>query len=192
VFIFTLAFWGYVARVPYVLGNVDILTHPATSLAQMNLDRVYLLSLELFNRFSTDLLHAFLILPIFPALVALAFLRERKLGLIVLALMLPAFLSIAYFEFSGIGFWNWQLAALPRFAYVAYPAIYLLAAIGLIDGSARLFRNHPRLGRTIPWIFLIVVFALNNLDVFGVPATYYHFYFGMSQGGGLPFGEPHQ
>jgi hypothetical protein len=192
VFVSTLAFLAYVARVPYVLGNIDLLTHPTTSLSQMNLDRVYLLCLELFNRFSMDLFHAFLILPIFPALVALGFLREKKLGLIAVALMLPAFLTIAYFEFSGFMFLKWPLAALPRFAYVAYPAIYLLAAMGLVEGGARVFRNYPRIGRSIPWVFLLMVFALNNLDVFGVPATYYDFYFGMNQGGVLPFGEPHQ
>lgn len=192
VFVSTLAFLAYVARVPYVLGNVDLLTHPTTSLAHMNLDRVYLLCLELFNRFSMDLFHAFLILPLLPALAALGLMRERKLTLIIAALILPAFLTIAYFEFSGFMFLKWPLAALPRFAYVAYPAIYLLAAIGVVEGGNRIFQNYPRLARGFPWLFLILVFALNNLDVFGVPATYYNFYFGMNQGGVLPFGEPHQ
>jgi hypothetical protein len=187
----TLAFFAYAARVPDVLGNSELLTHPTTALASMTLDRFYILCLEFLNRFAMDLFHAFLILPLLPALLALAFLRQRNLALAIAAMMLPAFLTIAALEFSGIIFMEWPMAALPRFAYGAYPAIYLLAAIGLVQGSARIFQKHPRVARSIPWIFLIAVFALNNLDVFGVPATYYQFYFGMNESGVIPFGEPH-
>jgi len=188
----TLAFLIYVARAQNVLGNFDILLHPATQWGQMTLNRFYILCLEFLNRFAMDLIHGFLILPLLPALLALFFLRKRTLTLAIAAMMLPAIFTIADLEFSGAMFQDWPLASLPRLAYIAYPAVYLLAAIGLVEGSARIFYKHPRVARSIPWIFLFAVFALNNLDVFGVPATYYQFYFGMNETGLVPFGEPHQ
>jgi hypothetical protein len=157
----------------------------------MTLNRFYILCLEFLNRFAMDLIHGFLILPLLPALLALLFLRQRSLTLAIVAMMLPAIFAIADLEFSGAMFQDWPLASLPRLAYIAYPAIYLLATIGLIEGSAWIFQKHPRVAHCVPWIFLIAVFALNNLDVFGVPATYYQFYFGMNEAGLLPFGEPH-
>jgi hypothetical protein len=191
IYALTLAFLIYVARAPNVLGNYDFLFHPTTQWGHMTLNRFYILCLEFLNRFAMDLIHGFLILPLLPALLALLFLRQRSLTLAIVAMMLPAIFAIADLEFSGAMFQDWPLASLPRLAYIAYPAIYLLAAIGLIEGSAWIFQKHPRVAHCVPWIFLIAVFALNNLDVFGVPATYYQFYFGMNEAGLLPFGEPH-
>jgi hypothetical protein len=187
----TLAFLIYVARVPNVLGNFDLLLHSTTDLAHMTANRFYVLCLQFLSRFTMDLIHGFLILPLLPALAALAFVRQRKLALVIAAMMLPALCTIADLEFSGALFQDWPLAALPRLAYIAYPAVYLLAAIGLVEGSVRIFRSHPRLARGIPWLFLLVIFVLNNLDVFGVPATYYHFYFGTNESGLPHFSEPH-
>jgi len=68
--------------------------------------------------------------------------------------------------------------------------MYLLAAIGQAEGARRIFVNHPRFARTAPYLFLIAVFVLNNLDVFGAPAIYYHFYFGLNSTGFLPFRNP--
>jgi len=191
IYVSTLAFLIYVARAPNVLGNFDVLLHPRTDWAHMTLNRFYILCLEFLKRFAMDMFDGFLILPLLPAMLALPFLRQRTLALAIAAMMLPAFFTIAHLEFSGAMFQDWPLAALPRLAYNAYPAVYLLAAIGLVEGCARIFHNHPRLACGIPWVFLLIVFVLNNLDVFGVPATYYQFYFGMNESGLLPFGEPH-
>ncbi|MGD0387584.1 MAG: hypothetical protein ABSC42_01405 [Tepidisphaeraceae bacterium] len=187
----TLAFLAYVARVPNVAGNFDILATPFAELKDCTPDKFYILCLEFLNRFAMDLFHGFLILPLLPAIFGLAFLRERQRILSIVALLLPAVCTVGLLEFSGARFRDWPLAALPRLAYIAYPAVYLLAAIGLVEGSRTIFRNWPRVARLAPYLFLIAVFVLNNLDVFGVPATYYHFYFGLNSSGFMPFGEPH-
>jgi len=187
----TLAFLAYVARVPNVAGNFDILATPFAELKNCTPDKLYILCLEFLNRFAMDMFHGFLILPLLPAILGLAFLRERRRIPSIVALLLPAVCTVGLLEFSGARFRDWPLAALPRLAYIAYPAVYLLAAIGLVEGSRTIFRNWPRLARLAPYLFLIAIFVLNNLDVFGVPATYYHFYFGLNSSGFMPFREPH-
>jgi hypothetical protein len=79
---------------------------------------------------------------------------------------------------------------LPRLAYIIYPAIYLLAAIGLVEGGRAIFQNYPRMSAALPFLFIALVFVFNNLDSFGVPAMYYHFYSGLNSSGFPAFGEP--
>jgi hypothetical protein len=46
------------------------------------------------------------------------------------------------------------------------------------------------MAQATPYPFLVAVFVLNNLDVFGAPSIYYHFYFGLNSSGFLPFRNP--
>jgi hypothetical protein len=186
----SLAFLAYVARVPNLQGNLDLLGVSMAELSGATFDKFYILCLEFLNRLAMDMVHGFLILPVFPAMVGMMLVRERRRMLAIAALFLPAICTVALLEFTGAHFQDWPLAALPRLAYIAYPGMYLLAAIGLAEGSRRMFVNHPRIARATPYLFLIAVFVLNNLDVFGAPAIYYHFYFGLNGGGFAPFGNP--
>ena len=185
----TLIFLGKVANVPNILGNTALLANSSPSPSGHGWDRLYVECLEFVDRFSMDLFHAFLIIPILPAMLGWAMLRRRIRILTVAALLLPALGTVAYLHFSNSLFNTWPLATLPRLAYIAYPGIYLLASIGLIRGAREIFRNQPRLAASIPWLFLIAIVIMNNVDVFGIPAIYYHFYFGFDKGL-MPFGQP--
>jgi hypothetical protein len=190
VFAITLAFLAYVARVPNLVGNLALMGSSGSLANHFSLNSVYVLVLEYLNRFSMDLVQGFLILPIVAAIVGIMFLRENSRAMIALAFVLPAMATVAILEISGTHFEDWQYAALPRIAYIAYPAVYFLGAIGLVDGSGIIFSRWPRFGRIAPYLFLIAVIVLNNLDVWGYPAIYYHFGAGLNSGF-LPFGEPH-
>jgi hypothetical protein len=186
----SLVFLAYVARVPDILGNADLVDSPLAALNGVTFEKIYPLCLEFLNRFAMDMIHGFLILPLIPAILGLAMLRDRGKILAIFALFLPAFLTVALLHFSGASYEDWPLAALPRLAYIAYPAMYLLAAIGLVDGSRLIFVNHPRFARAAPYLFLIAVFVFNNLDVFGAPTIYHHFYFGLNDSGLLSYRNP--
>jgi hypothetical protein len=114
-------------------------------------------------------------------------LRDKSLGLALVAFMIPCVGMIAGLQLADAHFGNWHYAALPRVSYIAYPGIYLLAALGLTEGCRRLFARWPRWAGAGPYVFLAAVFVLNNIDVLGVPAIYY--YFGCGGHGYLPFGE---
>jgi hypothetical protein len=185
----TLLFLSRIAGVPDVQGNTNLLWNASGS-GVGGIDGFYMLCLQCANRFAMDMFHAFMILPVLAALVGLAFARSRKRILITLALLIPAAGTVVYLDFYGVTFKDWPLAALPRLAYVAYPAVYLLAAIGVIRGSRVIGGRGSRWAEIVPWVFLGLVIVVNNVDVFGIPAIYYHFYFGMDVPGLMPFGHP--
>lgn len=189
VYAVTLLFLTYVARVPNLTGNLALVGNSAGAANSFSLNRIYVLILEFLDRFSMDMFQGFLIVPILAAIVGMVFPRKGSRGLIVLAFILPAFITVGVLEFTGTHFEDWQYAALPRIAYIAYPAIYFLAAIGAVEGSAILFSRWPRFARAAPFLFLAAVFACNNLDVLGYPAIYYHFGAGLNSGF-LPFRDP--
>jgi hypothetical protein len=184
----TLGFLSRAAGVPGLEGNLSLLS--GWNGTGAGLDQFYILCLQFLNRLSMDMIHAFLILPILPAALGLAILRRRRRILTVAALAAPAVGTVAFLHFSQAQFKDWPLAALPRLAYIAYPAVYLLAAIGLTQGVRVLVPRHARLAAAAPWVFLTAVFLVNNIDVLGIPAIYYHFYFGLDTKGLLPFGQP--
>jgi hypothetical protein len=115
-------------------------------------------------------------------------LRDRRQAMIILTLLLPSILAVTFLQFGGVqwGLANYQgifyLAALPRFAYIAYPGIYLLAAIALAElhSAVGLVAGKwlaPSVVSAIPWLVIALAFALSNLDVFGHPQMYYLFYY---------------
>jgi hypothetical protein len=69
------------------------------------------------------------------------------------------------------------IAAFSRFVYIAYPCVYILAAIAL-DKLASITggKFHRWLAVSGPVVGLALFFILNNIDVFGYPSLYYHFY----------------
>ncbi len=92
-------------------------------------------------------------------------------------LLLPAFFTVGYLYLGGAEWGRVALADLPRFSYVAYPAIYLGAALALARlGAALRAPLGRRLAGLIPWAVVGLIFLLHNVDVLGYPALNYHFY----------------
>jgi hypothetical protein len=93
-------------------------------------------------------------------------------------LLLPAILGFAFFHYGAS-----YLATLPRLNFVAYPAVYLLAAGMLVEIRTYLAqRGLPKVGMLVVWSTLGFVFFLSNIDAFGIlPQMYYLVYY--SSGG---------
>jgi hypothetical protein len=142
------------------------------ALRDHNPNEWYFLSASFADRYLGHLSRAFFVLPLLLAMVGFVLAQPWRLRLILLAMLLPSVAAAAYLHFG-----QFYLAAMPRFVYMAYPAVYILAAITL-DRLASL-DGQPRwawVGRYGPWLLVALVVMLNNADVFGLPATYYHFY----------------
>jgi len=86
---------------------------------------------------------------------------------------LPSLLTLAVLHYGGQG-----IATLPRFVYVAYPGVFILVAVAL-DHLASIEWSRPGFGKMpiiVAGLALGTLILLNNLDVFGYPIFYYHFY----------------
>ncbi|HTW94630.1 MAG TPA: hypothetical protein VMD30_07545, partial [Tepidisphaeraceae bacterium] len=147
------------------------------------------LTAEFFRRLGMDFALAFFALPLLLALLGFFALRRRGIA-VALALLLPACVTLVVLHFGDGKFEfsrtqpAWPLAALPRLVYIAYPAVYLLAAAALTAWGWQ-----RRWAGALPWAFLLAIFVLNNVDVFGFPRLYFHFYYGFDPA--LPrFGWP--
>jgi hypothetical protein len=97
---------------------------------------------------------------------------------VALLLLVPSAAAFAVLYF-GESF----LASYSRFNYAAYPAIVLLAAVG-IERTVEHFqrRARPKVAGLALALPLLAYAVLVNLDAFGLlPQLYFHFYF--SSGG---------
>jgi hypothetical protein len=113
----------------------------------------------------------FFYVPIVLALPGIYWLRDRAQQFLVVGLLAVTLATVAFFRVGGE-----VLGWLPRFTYPAYPAIYLLAALGL-DGLTRAWATRaPQRAvavRAAPWAVLAVLTLLANVDVLGHPRLYY-------------------
>jgi hypothetical protein len=88
-------------------------------------------------------------------------------------LLAPSIAVAAFLHFGGT-----ELASMPRFVYIAYPAVYLLAAIFVSEARSFAARQAPWLpGGAVPALLLGPVFILSNMDALGHPPLYYLFYY---------------
>jgi hypothetical protein len=137
----------------------------------------YVLLITYFRKYFGHLGNAFFFLTPVMAVVGTFLVRQRCKAIIILSLLLPSMFGLAFLHFG----YSW-IADLPRLVYVAYPGVYLLAALTLIE------LRHTIAGLSLPqlaWgsvgLLLMAVFTLSNIDVFGLPQLYYLFYW--DQGG---------
>ena len=132
----------------------------------------YAITRNFFGLFFLNMGSAFFILPTVFALLGLPLLKERKPTLIILLFFLPGIALQAFLQYGNT--WIYQL---PRLYYIVYPGIYILAAV-FLDHIGQIL-TMPRLSRLapiIPWLGLASVIILNNVDVWGFPVAYFHFY----------------
>jgi hypothetical protein len=121
-----------------------------------------------------DLVYAFTIVPALLALVALV-LAERRVQTQIALWLLPVVLLAAYLFFGGIRWGRVSFAEIPRFFYLAYPAIYLATADLLARARAALLaRGWRRTGAALPWAIVGLIAIVHNVDAFGYPGPYYH------------------
>ena len=147
---------------------------------------LYTLSVLALRTYFGSLVNAFFILPALVGLVGAFVIRDRDRAMILLTLGLPSALAVLFLQFGRVQWGNGQemfyIAALPRFVYIAYPAIYILAAVALQElkgyiaslSSRRLF---VYAGHAAPWLVLLLFFLISNVDVLGFPQPYYLFYY---------------
>jgi len=179
---------------PLSVVNSRMITSPWKTMLDLliswDTNRIYTLTLGTLNHFAMNLFHAFLVLPLIPALLGIGFIGDRRKLLSVLSLFLPALGLICFLHFGAADFAGWPMSALPRLAYIAYPGMYLLAAVALARFSDSALSRRLAMVRGLPILFMILLIAWNSFDVFGAPALYYYFYFGLNLTGLHPFGLP--
>jgi hypothetical protein len=147
-------------------------------IARLEIGEIYSLSASFLRLFMGSLGNAFLVLPVALAFIGAALIREKSRLWLVLLLAIPALLPLIILHYGQV-YWNdYALASFPRFAFVAYPLVYLLASDFLVEVRNSLARKgRSTLGLVIPWSLLGLVFLLNNVDAFGYPELYILFYF---------------
>jgi hypothetical protein len=131
------------------------------------INRIYGFSTGLVELYAGHMAKAFLVLPLIPAIAGILTLRTRVQKVIVALLLVPSVLTVAYFWGGGS-----YLLGMPRFVYMSFLAVYMLAATGL----RALGPSRP--ARLACAAFLVAIVMLNNADVLGHPKLYYHFYHG--------------
>ena len=113
--------------------------------------------------FGRSLAHCFQ-LCIIPAIYGLWVIKKNHRP-VIFSLLLAPFLTYAFFEIGE----NWLYTRFPRLVMLAYPAVFLLAGIGL----AKLHLKN----RFVAWAFIITNFIYLNIDVWGYPWIYYLWFY---------------
>jgi hypothetical protein len=162
--------------------NSRFLDSSARNIVDLVRDRriedVYVLTLQFLRYYAGDLAHAFFAVPLVLALAGAFFVWRRSTAVAVWLLATPSLLGVAFLTFGQTRWGNEDLAALPRFAYAAYPAVYLLAGVALAElRKALAALGWNRWGPLAVAVTLTGIAVLNNLDVLlGWARPYYLFY----------------
>lgn len=168
---------SYIPGIDLAKDTTGFLTSAAANLSQFatysSLGELYTLTVSFFRVYFGSLGNAFFVLPVVLAICGLFLLRGRFQAALVFLLAIPSLLTVAFMHYGHL-----YQATQPRFVYTAYPFTYLLAAISLCELRAFLIQNRrPVLARIVPWLPLLAIFILNNVDVLGYPQMYYLFYY---------------
>lgn len=137
----------------------------------------YILYGGLLSNYVWNLGNSMFVFPLLVAIVGLFCLSSSlKLKLIGL-LFLPSFAGAAFLFFGQT-----YLATLPRFAFTAYPAVYILCAVALwtvarMVSSRLVWSRWKYAAVSIAFCGVAANIALVNADVFGRPWLYYLFYY---------------
>jgi len=112
---------------------------------------------------------------VFPVLAGIAGLfcigAWEKLKLCGL-LLLPSVAGVGFLYFGQT-----YLATLPRFAFIAYPAIYVFCAIALLSLGRVAGTRWKHAAAVIMGCGIVAHIVLVNADVFGHPWLYFVFYY---------------
>lgn len=163
------------------IGNT--FTNIISSLLGFELGKIYALTASLPWIYVGDLSHAFLVLPLLLAICGAFLMRDRSQIAVLLLLALPSLANIAFLHYGEAVFKGNTMAAVPRFAYSAYPAVYLMAAFAISELRRYLIGlNRPRLAELAAGMAVASIFVLNNIDVLGYPEIYYLFFMKLGTG----------
>jgi drug/metabolite transporter superfamily protein YnfA len=129
-----------------------------------DLNRWFMITISYFGSLFKNFIQIFLVLPVVLALLGLFYLKGKKQVAIILLFLVPAFLLKALLQFGNSSIHN-----LPRFYYIAYPGVYILASI-FLDQVAQAFskKSFRWLAWALPLLVLSLIFLLNNIDVWGI------------------------
>jgi hypothetical protein len=137
---------------------LHLLMHPSASVYYEKLSHLPMVLL-------TDLVYAFALLAPVAALVGVLVKSERRTTWLILLLISPALLLATFFYVGEVSWGRVSMAALPRLSFMAFVGIYYGAAIALVALRELLARTRARRwAAAVPWVFLALVFLLNNVD----------------------------
>lgn len=129
---------------------------------------LYDLTLKGFDLYFYTLAAVFLVIPLFLAGAGLAVIRERKTFLFLLTFWAIPFLTFVVLLYGNTSWLNAPLVALPRLHYTNFLWVYLACGICLNFIQEKLkSRKLEFLSFAIPIGIIIIIFLLNNADVFG-------------------------
>jgi hypothetical protein len=97
---------------------------------------------------------------------------------VVILLLVPSLLEDAYLYFGHVLWRGGLLVQFPRLTFIACLAMYLAGGLGLWE-IRKLFSNNglAKVSRYVPWLIVGSIVIWGNLDSFGFPSLYYHFYY---------------
>lgn len=128
---------------------------------------------HMLGMYINNLMYAFFAVPVLLALLGLLFNSNPAGARRAVIFAAGAFAITCYFVLGGIDL----LSSMPRFVYIAYPCVYLLAAAFIDHASLRVQNRWPVMHSAgVASMLLAPVIVLNNFDVFGFPQLYYWFY----------------
>jgi hypothetical protein len=160
----------------------------SSTLFHAHLGPLYRMSIIALRTYFGGIVNAFFIIPLLVALVGLLFIRERSRLLLIAAMAVPSLLAIVFLQFGEVK-WGLDengielyLASLPRFVFIAYPAVYCLMALSLDAFHEHLLKWSVRkpfvyAANIGPWLILAFCFYLSNVDVWNYPQLYYLFFY---------------
>jgi hypothetical protein len=142
----------------------------------------YVLYSSLLPEYVWSLSNSMFVFPLLIAAAGLFFVNSAPKLKLVGLLLLPSLASVAFLHLGQeyvepVHLGRIYLSTLPRFAFVGYPAVYILVGVATwsIVRAARIRWGRPSVVIAIGVV--VAHIALVNSDVFGHPWLYYFFYY---------------
>ena len=158
-------------------GLLELVQHPLPG-------KIYQLSVTFLPKLLQSLGYAFQLVAVALAVAGVWSARRRKTTRIFVLLLSPALLAGAFFHYgqATFDFSNSQWGEIPmielaRISYVAFPAIYFGAALGLARLRQWFATSWFAAGAGAAiWIFIVALGLWQNADAFGFVTPAFHFY----------------
>src|SRR5271157_2092323 len=152
--------------------NTDFITSSLMNLfgylVHLDYRSLYLLTLRGFDLYFYTLAAIFLVLPLFLAGAGLALIRDRRTFLLLFTFWAIPFLTFLVLLYGNQSWLKAPLVALPRLHYTNFLWVYLASGYCLNSIRVKLKAGkHAFLSMAIPIVIILILFLLNNADVFG-------------------------
>ena len=179
------ALWGWLQhgylRLPVNRANsslaAETLQNIGLLLAQPHKGKLYWLCVRALSSFTQNLSYAFMGWAFVLGLFGLAVARRARDRWLPIVLLCPALMVNVLLTFGQLQWHSWSVVEFARFSYVAYPAVYVSAALALERIVGPIVGPGPRWRW---WLARTCVAALGlwqSADAFGFVSPAYHFYF---------------